>query len=270
MTERTTPRFRLLPLTIGCMGLLFVSKSFEVYTGTHLLFAGEAFAQEEKPADPKEEAAPPAADAKPAEEKKEEAAAEKTKESAAAESGDAEPSESQKTAAEDERKVSNRPIEDPVLSQQAYFSPVEVDILQSLSARREELNKWEKDIKLKENLLEATEVRLDRKIEEIQGMQQGLKQLLDEYGKHEEAEIRSLIKIYENMKPKDAAQIFDEMEMPILLLVVDKMSERKAAPILALMTPIKAKNLTVELADQRKMRSALTQQSISAAQAANP
>jgi flagellar motility protein MotE (MotC chaperone) len=262
MTERTTPRFRLLPLTIGCMGLLLVSKSFEVYTGTHLLLAGDAFAQEEKPSAPKESEAAASGEAKPAGDKKEE--------KVAAEDAPSKPSDAQKATAEDERKVANRPIEDPVLSQQAYFSPVEVDLLQSLSARREELNKWEEDIKLKENLLEATEVRLDRKIEEIQGMQVGLKQLLEEYGKHEEAEIRSLIKIYENMKPKAAAQIFDEMEMPILLLVVDKMSERKAAPILALMTPVKAKNLTVELADQRKMRSALTQQSMSAAQAANP
>jgi flagellar motility protein MotE (MotC chaperone) len=259
MSDTVTPRFRLLPLTIGFLSLLLFSKSFEVYTGTHLLLAGEAYAQEEAP----EKAA--AQDEKKTENKETETEAAPAEDAPKDEAIAQKPADETQSTSAEEQKVANRPIEDPVLSQQAYYSPVEVDLLQRLSARRDELNSWEKDIKMKESLLEATEVRLDRKIDEIQGMQASLRTLLDEYSKHEEAEIRSLVKIYENMKPKDAAQIFDEMEMPILLLVVDKMSERKAAPILALMTPAKAKDLTVELADQRKVRNQLTQQSSDAA-----
>ena len=52
---------------------------------------------------------------------------------------------------------------------------------------------------------------------------------------------------------QDAARIFDEVEMPILLLVIDKMSEKKAAPILAEMDPKKAKQITVQLAEQRRV-----------------
>ncbi|MBY0355608.1 MAG: hypothetical protein K2Q12_07755 [Rickettsiales bacterium] len=249
MKKNDLPRFRLLPLTISCMALMLLSKTFELYTGSHLLMAGEAYAKAEAQDAPKETSQ--AANNEDSSEKSDNKS-EKKKDS------------------EDEKKLADVPIEDPVITRQTQFSPVEVDLLQSLAARRDKLNEYEEEIKLKASLLDATEVRLDRKIEEIQTMESGLKKLIDQYNGHEEAEIRSLVKIYENMKPKDAAQIFDEMELPILLLVVDKMSERKAAAVLALMSPVKAKNLTVELADQRKIRDALTQQSMSAPPAPKP
>ena len=80
--------------------------------------------------------------------------------------------------------------------------------------------------------------------------------LLAQYNEKEDAKIHSLVKIYENMKAKDAARIFDEVEMPILLLVIDKMSEKKIAPILAEMEPKKAKQITVMLAEQRRVTAA--------------
>lgn len=46
------------------------------------------------------------------------------------------------------------------------------------------------------------------------------------------------------------------MEMPILLLVIDKMAEKKAAPILAEMDSRKAKQITVELAEQKRVNTA--------------
>lgn len=134
------------------------------------------------------------------------------------------------------------------------FSDIELDILQSLSERREELDTLEKEIRMKGNVLDATELRLDQKIEQIKALEKTMTELLKEYDEEEDAKIRSLVKIYENMKPKEAALIFNELEMPILLLVVDRMAERRAAPILAKMLPLKAKQLTVELAEQRKVR----------------
>ena len=97
-------------------------------------------------------------------------------------------------------------------------------------------------------------------------MQKQLDKVLALYNQQEDAKIRSLVKIYENMKPADAARIFDELDLPIMLEVVDKMSERKAAPILANMNPLKAKELTVELADQRKLQQPMMD-AISASQA---
>ena len=59
------------------------------------------------------------------------------------------------------------------------------------------------------------------------------------------------MKIYENMKPKDAARIFEQLEIDVLLLIAERMREARIAPILAKMSPAKAKAITVELATRR-------------------
>ena len=77
--------------------------------------------------------------------------------------------------------------------------------------------------------------------------------LLKQQDKQEKAKINQLVAIYENMKPKDAANIFNELEMPVLLQVIKNMKERKVAPVIASMSAEKARSLTKELADQRKL-----------------
>jgi flagellar motility protein MotE (MotC chaperone) len=136
-----------------------------------------------------------------------------------------------------------------------HLSSTQIELLQKLADRRDELDRWEKDIELKENVLRATEKRLNDKIVQIQAMESEVSTMLALYNEKEDTKIRSLVKIYENMKPKDAARIFDEVEMPVLLLVIDKMTEKKVAPILAEMDPKKAKQVTVQFADQRKVDS---------------
>ena len=134
------------------------------------------------------------------------------------------------------------------------FSQVELDLLQSLAKRREELDEWSKQVQLKENMLEATEGRINEKVNNLQKMKKEVEDLLAKYNEQEDLKIKSLVKIYENMKPKDAARIFEELDMPVLLMVVDKMSERKVSPILAAMNATKAKDLTIQLAEQRKLQ----------------
>lgn len=134
------------------------------------------------------------------------------------------------------------------------YNQIELDILQSLSSRREEIEQWAEEVQVREQVLEATEIRIDDKLEKMQALKAEVETLLKEYKKEEQTELRSLVKIYESMKPKDAARIFDELDMDILLDVVDLMSERKAAPILAGMDPKRAKDLTVELAERRRLQ----------------
>jgi flagellar motility protein MotE (MotC chaperone) len=70
----------------------------------------------------------------------------------------------------------------------------------------------------------------------------------------EDASWQGLVKLYESMKPRDAATIFNDLEMAVLLQVVDRMKEAKAAPVLAAMQPDKARELTAKLADMRTRR----------------
>ena len=226
-------RIRLIPSLIVIAVLLMCVKISDVMHET------EALA--EQAAAPSEAKSTPTADA---------ASAEKSKAPA---SGEGE---------KGEKKAEK--IKNPLVSDVAgdtvdhRFTPVEVELLQNLVKRREELDRWEKNIEIKETALDATEKRLDDKIAQIDAMKKEVSSLLAQYNDKEDQKIRSLVKIYENMKAKDAARIFDEVEMPVLLLVIDKMSEKKIAPILADMDPKKAKQITIQLAEQRRVGSVKT------------
>ena len=50
-----------------------------------------------------------------------------------------------------------------------------------------------------------------------------------------------------------AAEIFDRLEMPVLIRVVERMREAKSADVLARMDPVKAKQVTTELARRTKL-----------------
>ena len=129
----------------------------------------------------------------------------------------------------------------------------EIELLQKLAARREQIEMRALEIERRAALLSAAETRIEDRIAELKALQGRIEALLQLRDEQEEAQLRSLVKIYQNMKPKDAARIFEELEMPVLLEVIDRMSERKSAPILAKMKPSKAKSVTVQLAERHKV-----------------
>ena len=96
-------------------------------------------------------------------------------------------------------------------------------------------------------MLEAAEARIDKKVSELRSLQENIEQLVKAHERAEDAKVASLVKIYENMKPKDAARIFEALDMDTLLLVAERMQERKLAPVMAKMNSERAKEITVEL-----------------------
>ena len=202
-----------------------------------------------KPAEAKTETAKPDAksEAKP-EAKKEEGGGDKEKKPEAKSEG--------KPEGKSDEKKNPAVSEGPGALTDRHFSAVELNLLQNLAHRREDLDRWERNIQIKEAMLDATEKRINDKIQQIEAMRQEVSALLAQYNEKEDAKIRSLVKVYEAMKPKDAARIFNEMDMPVVLLIIDRMSEKKSALILAEMDSHKAKQITVDLAEKHKFNTA--------------
>ena len=144
-------------------------------------------------------------------------------------------------------------VETPVLGDPNRFSEREVQLLQELAERRTVLDAREQRLEEREVLLKAAEQRLVEKQTELTSTKEEIVALLKQQDKQEKAKTNQLVAIYENMKPKDAANIFNELEMPVLLQVIKNMKERKVAPVIASMSAEKARSLTKELADQRKL-----------------
>lgn len=129
----------------------------------------------------------------------------------------------------------------------------EIDILQQLARRRDEIERQERDLDRRRTLLEAAERRIDEKVTELETLKQSIESLMIQHDEQAESQLASLVKIYENMKPKNAARIFEELDMFVLLDVIERMKERKVAPILAKLNPRRAKAITLKLAQRREL-----------------
>lgn len=140
------------------------------------------------------------------------------------------------------------PLKDPI-----NLTQTEIDVLQKLAERREVMDKRERELETRENLLKAAEQRIDAKVTDMRTLENTIKDLLKKHDAQELERINQLVKIYAAMKPVDAASIFNDLEMDILLTIMENMKEAKSASILAAMDPVKARTLTTELSKRRKI-----------------
>lgn len=127
-------------------------------------------------------------------------------------------------------------------------------ILESLHDRRQQLDTRSRELDMRESLLKAAEKRVENKVSELKGVETRVKTEMGNRDKAEKKRLKSLITMYENMKPKDAARIFDRLDMKILVEVSTQMKPRTMSAILAQMAPEAAERLTVELANRASGR----------------
>jgi flagellar motility protein MotE (MotC chaperone) len=152
--------------------------------------------------------------------------------------------------AEPPRAEPPRPAE-PLRPAEPPISDSERSLLLDLRGRRAELEAQATALTAREAALGAADKRLAGRLGELTALQQRLEALEAERKAHDEANWRGLVKLYEAMKPRDAAVIFNDLDLPVLLPVVDRMKEAKAAQVLAAMQPERARQVTAELAQLR-------------------
>ena len=243
-------RLRLLPATILMLTLLIPVQLDVISRGVDSLFVQSAA----KAAEPTKAAETEGKKA-PADDK----SAAKT---------DAKPSqaaskEKDKDAGKDSAKEGEKESGDGASAD--HFDPTtmsvsEMEMLQSLSQRRGEIEAKEKTINERILFLEATEKRVNSKIDELANVQKQIEALKTEiqqiaasYKKEEDEKVQSLVRIYETMKPKEAAVIFNQLDNTILIQVLSKMKEAKSAIIMANMDPVKTRVVTALLLEHKKL-----------------
>lgn len=133
------------------------------------------------------------------------------------------------------------------------ITEVKLEIFNDLTERRKEIEKKEKNLQVREALLQAAEQEMDKKVTELNKLKKEIEALLGVKTEEEEKSIERLVKIYEGMKPANAAAVFNTLDIDVLIAVMTKMSERKVSPILSAMNPERARTVTIMMADQSKI-----------------
>jgi flagellar motility protein MotE (MotC chaperone) len=144
-------------------------------------------------------------------------------------------------------------VTDPVIDDSESNSAAEVDVLTSLSKRRQQLDAREQSLNMQANLIAAAEQRVDGKIATLKGLQDTMQKLLGQRDAAEQKQLNDLVKSYSSMKPADAARIFNTLDDTVQLNVAAQMKSDVLGAILAKMQPDAAQKLTVRLANRLKL-----------------
>ena len=131
---------------------------------------------------------------------------------------------------------------------QQTVSPSERAILERLQARRQELEQRAREIEIRESLLKSAEKRIEGRVEEMKATEARITTATGQKAEEDAARFKGLVTMYESMKPKDAAKVFDRLEMPVLFEIASQIAPRKMSDILGLMAPEAAERLTIEMA----------------------
>ena len=210
-------RPRLLPITIAAMSALLVTKT---------VIMAQAYAEE---ATSSAQADPPGS----------------VKGSANAQS----PEQATTLSAVPQRAP--EPVGKATPAPQPPVTDAERTILMGLRRRREALDTRARQLDLREAEMSAADRSLESRLQQLSKLQDKLNGLEASRQHRSEESWSGLVKVYEAMKPHDAASIFDSLDMQVLLQVIDRMQDRRAAPVLAAMQPDRARLVTQMLAEMR-------------------
>jgi flagellar motility protein MotE (MotC chaperone) len=162
--------------------------------------------------------------------------------------------EPKKDAPKDEKPKPEAPETKPdgvVLHPEENQQPVSASeraILERLQSRRQELDTRAREIDIRESLLKEAEKRIQSKVDEMKATEAKTAAENAQKADAANAKFKGIVTMYENMKPKDAAKVFDKLEMPVLIEIASQIAPRKMSDIMGLMQTDAAERLTVELA----------------------
>jgi flagellar motility protein MotE (MotC chaperone) len=141
----------------------------------------------------------------------------------------------------------------PSQAEQAGLSEQELNVYLTLGERNRLLQEREREIGTREALLDVTQQQLDERIAKLDLLKSEINTLLGKMDEQEAQQIQTLIKLYDTMKPKAAAQIFTGLDKKVLLQVASRIKADNLAKIMAAMPASKAAELTMAMAAHNRL-----------------
>ncbi len=120
-----------------------------------------------------------------------------------------------------------------------------VERKKELDAREEELNRMEAEMSKQKD-------DLQKKVADLEKIRTSISAMLEERVKTDDKKIETLVQFYSNMKPPQAAKVFETLDEDLAVQILGRMKKKSAADILNLMKPEKAQMFTERFAGYKR------------------
>lgn len=155
--------------------------------------------------------------------------------------------------AEDPSQGSGTPVEPSEIaeSETGFEGPDEIFL--AISRERDLLTEMRASLERERSELELVREAVQEEIARLSTLRDDLGDILDRIEASENAEIDRLVAVYEAMKPEEAARLLDGLDMSVTMMIFSTMAERRAAPILAQMDPVRVQAISRILVEMAKL-----------------
>ncbi|MFT8419470.1 MAG: hypothetical protein ABF636_11675 [Acetobacter sp.] len=116
-------------------------------------------------------------------------------------------------------------------------SKAEADLVKDILARQSTIEGEQQQLDQQKHVLNAARAVLDQKMNTLDASMATLEQKQAAHREVMDAETDRLVRIYEDMPPKEAAAVFNIMDIHVLIAVASKMNTRKVSAIMGNMSP---------------------------------
>jgi flagellar motility protein MotE (MotC chaperone) len=161
-------------------------------------------------------------------------------------SAPAQAQEPSKEAAKDAPKETGKPA-----STEMCAAPEQVMTL--IQEERKTLDDRSKKIDEEQAKLELAKERIKVEMQNLANLKQELVLLVEKSQTRHDDDVAKLVQLYQTMKPKEAAEIMNALDLDIAVTVLAEMDNRNAAPILAKMNPEKARAVSKVIMERNKL-----------------
>jgi flagellar motility protein MotE (MotC chaperone) len=127
-----------------------------------------------------------------------------------------------------------------------------VEVLQALGTRRQALDQRATQIETQDDLMTAAERRLDERLAQLHQLETTVNGLLGQLDQAQEQRLAALVDVYQRMRAKDAANVFNGLDDGVMVQVASRMRQANLAEVMGHMTPDRARRLTQMLADRAR------------------
>ncbi len=124
------------------------------------------------------------------------------------------------------------------------MSSAELDHFKNLNERKKELDAREVELQRMETEIAAQREELNKKMKELEDMRSNISTVLEDKVKVDETKLETLVQLYTNMKPPQAAKVFETMDEDLAVEILGRMKKKSAADIMNLLQPDKAQILS--------------------------
>lgn len=127
-----------------------------------------------------------------------------------------------------------------------------IDHFLKLSERKKALDLREEELNRLEAELQKQREEIETKIKTLENTRAGISTVLEERAVKDSEKVDTLVQMYSNMKPSQAAKVLESMDEDLAVEIVGRMKKKNAAEVMNLMKSEKAQVFSEKYAGYRK------------------